>query len=435
MQTETDWDAEGIVARRNKYFAGTLRKFTPYRTPLVLKRGQRQYVWDEHGNRLVDLLAMNVCISAGHAHPDIGAAAREQAESLQHCTTMFYHPVPVHFAEELVATMPEGHDWAVHFTSSGAEAIDLALMIARTYTGNLDVVSLQEAYHGPTYGAQSITGIAGFRHPVGLPGNVQFVPTPNQYSGILGAGVDPYLDALEATIQTGTSGKLGAIVIEPLQGYGGIVPMPAGYISGAAERVRAAGGLCVIDEVQSGVGRTGANFWAFEAHGIVPDIVVMAKGIGNGYPLGAVVTRREYAEPLQEKFLFHTYGSNPICCSVGRAVLKVIAREQLQQNAHVVGQILLEGLQELQQRHGCIGDVRGAGLMLAVELVLDRRTKAPATEETAEVFEETRRQGLVVSKSGANRNVLRLVPPLCLSSEDVPGIIEALDRSFAILKN
>ena len=180
---------------------------------------------------------------------------------LTHCTTMFYHPVPAHYAEELVATMPGGHDWVVHFTNSGAEAADLALLMARNYTGATAFVSLRSGYHGATFGAQSITGITSFRHPVTQLGGVSFVAEPNQYRGIFGEGVEPYLDELEREIQTSTSGKLAGMMIEPVQGYGGIVPMPKGYISGAFERVRAAGGLGIIDEVQSGVGRTGDNFW------------------------------------------------------------------------------------------------------------------------------------------------------------------------------
>jgi alanine-glyoxylate transaminase/(R)-3-amino-2-methylpropionate-pyruvate transaminase len=218
-----------------------------------------------------------------------------------------------------------------------------------------------------------------------------------------------------------------------VQGYGGIIAMPDGYLSGAFDRVRAAGGLAIVDEVQSGFGRTGDHFWAFERDGVVPDVVVMAKGIGNGYPLAAVVAKRDIAEPMADKILFHTYGSNPMSCAAGRAVLQVIAEEMLQENARTVGARLLEGLRNLQQKHAVIGDVRGRGLMTAIELVKDRSTKEPGTEETAAVFEQTRREGLVVSKSGPSRSVLRMVPPLCLQMEDVDHVIDALDRSFQVL--
>jgi alanine-glyoxylate transaminase/(R)-3-amino-2-methylpropionate-pyruvate transaminase len=344
---------------------------------------------------------------------------------------MFYHPVPAQYAEELAQTMPAGHDWVVHFTNSGAEAIDLALMMARSHTHNHDVLALRNSYHGATYGAQSVTGISGFRHNIAQPGGVCFVPEPNQYRGIFGEGVAPYLHEIDRAIDTSTSGRLAGVLLEPIQGYGGIVPLPAGYLSGAFERVRTAGGVCIVDEVQSGVGRTGDSFWAFAAHGVVPDIVVMAKGLGNGIPLAAVVAKREVAESMADKFLFHTYGANPVACAAGRAVLRVIRDEKLQQNAQVVGAALKRRLLELQSDHPAIGDVRGRGLMLAIELVKNRDTKAPDPEITARLFEETRRQGLVVSKSGPHRSVLRMVPPLCLSIGDVDEVAEKLDRCFS----
>ena len=318
---ETDWSTEAIVARRENYYAASQRAFVPYKEPLIFKRGQGQYLWDEQGKKHLDLLGMNLCISVGHAHPKVTAAVRHQAGELAHCTTMFYHPVPAHFAEELTATMPEGHDWVVHFMNSGAEAADLALLMARSYTGNVEFLSLRNGYHGATFGAQSLTGISGFRHPVPLLQGIKHVPDPNQYRGIHGATLDPYLDEIDQVIATSTPGKIAGMIIEPVLGYGGIVPMPPGYLAGAFERVRAAGGLCVIDEVQSGFARTGDNFWSFEAHDVVPDIVIMAKGIGNGYPLGAVVAKREVAEVLANKFYFNTYGANPVSCAAGRAVL------------------------------------------------------------------------------------------------------------------
>ena len=433
MEFKTDWTTENIVARRDKFYAASQRKFTPYQTPLILKRGKGQYLWDELDNKLIDLLGMNVCISAGHANDVVNCAAREQAESLVHCTTMFHHPVPAHYGEELAATLPEGYEWVSHFTNSGAEAIDLAIMMARTYTGNRDIVSMQSGYHGPTFGGQSVTGISDFRHEVSLLGGVQFAITPNRYRGPFGDDTGRYLESLENTVNFGTTGRLAGMLIEPVQGYGGLVEMLPGYLSGAADIIRSRGGLMIIDEVQSGVARTGKTFWAFEQHDIVPDIIVMAKGIGNGYPLGAVVTRREIAEPMGDKFLFHTYGSNPVSCAAGRAVLKVIKEDKLQENALLVGQQLLEGFERLKAKYPIIGDVRGFGLMVGMELVKDRKTKEPATDETAVIFEETRRQGIVVSKSGAYRSVLRLVPPLCLSEDDVEPVVDAMDKSVGIL--
>ncbi|MBS0361571.1 MAG: aspartate aminotransferase family protein [Proteobacteria bacterium] len=427
----TDWSTEGIVRRRDRYYAATQRAFVPYKTPLIFQRGQGQYLWDEKGNKYVDLLGMNVCVSVGHAHPKVTAAVKAQVDDLQHCTTMFYHPTPAHFAEELAAKMPAGADWVVHFTNSGAEAIDLALVMAQAFTGHIDMLALRNAYHGATMGAQSLTGISGFRHNVPLLGGIHHVANPDPYRGAFGADVDAYLAEIDRTIQHSTSGRLAGLLVEPVQGYGGIIELPPGYLKAATEKVRARGGVLIADEVQSGFGRTGDSFWAFEAHDVIPEIVVMAKGIGNGFPLGAVVAQRHVAEVLADKFYFNTYGANPVACAAGRAVLQVLDEEGLQANAKTVGAALGQALQRLHQKYEIIGEVRGRGLMQAIELVRDRRTREPATAETATIFELTRDLGIVVSKSGPNRNILRMVPPLCLSLDDIPQVETALDACFS----
>jgi alanine-glyoxylate transaminase/(R)-3-amino-2-methylpropionate-pyruvate transaminase len=424
---ETDWSTEAIVARRDRFYAASQRAFVPYKTPMIFRRGQGQYLWDEAGRQYTDLLGMNVCISVGHAHPKVTAAVQAQVAELQHCTTMFYHPVPAHFAEELAARMPAGHDWVVHFTNSGTEAIDLALVMAQSFTGNIDMLALRNAYHGATIGAQSLTGISGFRHPIPLLGGIHHMPNPDPFRGVFGDDTQAYLDEIDRTIQFSTSGRLAGFIVEPIQGYGGIVELPEGYLTSATEKVRARGGVLIVDEVQSGFGRTGDHFWGFEAHGVVPEIVVMAKGIGNGFPLGAVVAQRHVAEVLKDKFFFNTYGANPVSCAAGRAVLQAIDEEGLQANAKTVGAALRQVLERLHQKYETIGAVRGRGLMQAIELVTDRKSRAPATEATAAVFERTREAGIVVSKSGANRNILRFVPPMCLSLDDIPKVEAALE--------
>ena len=429
-EPELDWHTEAIVQRRNRYYAASQRAFVPYSTPLIFKRGQDQYLWDEKDNRYLDCLSQNLTISVGYNNPVVTRAAAQQASTLQHCTTMFFHPMPAHFAEELTQTMPAGEEWTVHLMNSGAEAIDMALLLARSYTGNSDVISLTNSYHGATFGAQSLTGISGFRHNVPLLGGISFAPVPDPYRGIHGDGVEPYLNDLDATIHYNTNGRLAGMFIEPVQGYGGIVPLPDGYIAGAQERVRAAGGLLIIDEVQAGMARTGEHFWSFEKHGVVPDIVVAAKGIGNGYPLAALIVKRDIAEAMANKFYFHTYGANPTSCAAGRAVLHVIREHGLQQRAREVGAALLAVLEDLQTRHSSIGTVRGRGMMMAVELVKDHDTREPDPETMARLFEKTREFGLVASKSGAYRNVLRICPPLCTQMEDVAFFEEAINNSF-----
>lgn len=427
---QTDWSPANTARRRDQFYAASQSRFVPFREPMVFKRGSMQYLWDLEDKKYIDLLGMNVCISVGHAHPQVVAAATEQAQMLTHCTTMFYHPTPAHLAEELAACMPAGVEWVVHFTNSGAEAIDLAMTMARTHTGHTDLLSLRTGYHGPTAAAQSITGIASWRHP-GMPGHVAFVAEPNQYRGIFGVGTDPYLDEIDRTIATATCGRVAGIVVESVQGYGGIIEMPPGYMSGAAERVRAAGGLYIADEVQSGFGRTGDHMWGFEADGVIPDIVVMAKGIGNGFPLGAVVARKSVAAPMAEKFLFHTYGANPTSCAAARAVLKVLKQQNLQANAKKVGAELLQRLHHLKRKYTLIGDVRGRGLMLAIEFVKDRKTREPDIAAAAAVFEKCREHGLILSKSGPYQSCLRMVPPLCLSMEDIDAVADGLDQALS----
>jgi alanine-glyoxylate transaminase/(R)-3-amino-2-methylpropionate-pyruvate transaminase len=275
-----------------------------------------------------------------------------------------------------------------------------------------------------------VTGVQGFRQHIGQLSNITFAAEPNQYRGAFGTGTQPYLDDLDRTLAYTTSGRLAGMLIEPVQGYGGIIEMPEGYMKGAAERIRAAGGLMIVDEVQSGFGKTGKSMWCFDAHNVVPDIVVLAKGIGNGIPLGAVIAKRDVAEVMAGKFLFHTYGANPVACAAGRAVLRVIENEGMVENARIVGAELHKGLQAMKDRYEIIGDVRGTGFMQAIELVTNRDTKEPAPKETAYVFERTREHGLVLSKSGNFKNVLRMVPPLCLSMDDVEPVLTAYDKSF-----
>ena len=432
--SDVDWSTQSIIDKRDKYYAASQQAFVPYKKPLILKKGKMQYCWDELGNKMTDLLGMNLCISVGHAHPAVVEAVIEQVKDLTHCTTMFHHPVPAHLAEELAGTMPVGHEWVVHFTNSGAEAIDLAMMMSRAYTGNQDIIALRNSYHGATYGAQAVTGVHGFRHNVSQLSNITFAAEPNQYRGIFGEGTDPYLDEIDRTIAYTTSGSLAAMIVEPVQGYGGIIPMPAGYMKGASEKVRAAGGLFILDEVQSGFGKTGDSMWCFDSHDVVPDIMIIAKGLGNGIPIGAVIVKKEIAEVMAGKFIFHTYGANPVACAAARAVLRVIREDDLINNAKTVGAKLHKGLLQLKDRYDIIGDVRGRGFMQAVELVKDRDTKEPASDHTAYVFERTREHGLILSKSGAFKNVLRMVPPLCLQIEDVQPVLDACDRSFADLE-
>ena len=431
---ETDWSHEAVSDRRRKFLSPSLRTFVAYERPIVVKRGQGQYVWDEADKRYLDCLGQNLTISVGHSHPRVLEEVRKQIDQLQHCTTMYYHPVPGHFAEELVRKMPAGEDWVIHFVNSGAEAIDLAILLARVFTGNYELIGLREAYHGLHFSTMALTGMQVCRQPVPLSQGFLHVANPNQYRGIFGPVTDAYVDEIDHLIATSTSGKIAGFVVEPIQGYGGVIPMPKGYLSAAFERVRAAGGICISDEVQTGFGRLGTNFWGFQDDGVVPDIIVMGKGISNGFPLSAIAVKRDIAEAMAKKKFFNTYAANPIACAAGRAVLRVIDEESLQSNARKVGGAMLEAARQLQHKHEIIGDVRGSGLFIGIELVKDRKTKQPAPEETSRVAEHMKERGIILSRSGMNGNVLRISPPLCINQEDGKFFAEVLSAAFDGLK-
>ena len=427
---ETSSSYESIVGKRNAFLSPSLTTFQAYSKPLVLTRGRGQYLWDVHDRRYIDLLAQNLCISVGYNHPLVTAEVRRQMDTLEHCTTMYYHAVPAHFAEELASRFPGGEDWVVHFVNSGSEAIDLALLMARLYTENFEIIALRNSYHGLHFGAMSLTGIDTCRHAVPPAPGIVHVANPDQYRGIFGATTGPYVDELDHTIGASTPGRIAGFIVEPIQGFGGVIPVPPGYLSPAFQRVRDAGGLCIVDEVQTGFTRTGSHFWGFESHDVVPDIVVLGKGIGNGHPLSAVVVKRAIAESLAGRKFFNTYGSNPMACAAGRAVLRAIDEDRTQTNARDVGHYMKERLMDLGTRYDVIGDVRGTGLMIGVELVKDRKTKEPAGEEAGYIAERAKDNGVIIGKGGARGNVLRINPPLCIEKKDVEQVADVLDDSF-----
>jgi len=266
---------------------------------------------------------------------------------------------------------------------------------------------------------------------------VQFAMTPDPYRGPWGHD-DPeagkkYAADVKQLIEYASSGKVAGFFAESIQGVGGTVIFPDGYLKEAYAHVRAAGGVCIADEVQAGFGRTGTHFWGFETQGVIPDIVVMAKSIGNGCPLAAVVTTPEIAAKLVGKIHFNTFGGNPVSCTQGKATLEIIERDNLQNRCLVLGEKIMAGLRGLQKKHAIIGDVRGKGLMIGVELVKDRTTKEPASEACAQVFEIAREMGLLIGKGGLYGSVLRIKPPMCITEPDIDFMIEVLDQAFARL--
>ncbi len=407
--------------------------FHYYKKPLTIVEGKGQWLFDETGRRYLDGFGGIVTVSVGHCHPHVNAAAAAQNALIQHTTTIYLHPNVALYARDLAAKMP-GDLKVVYFVNSGSEANDLALLMARAYTGNYDVLALRNAYHG---GSQSTMGLTShhtwkFNVPGGFGVHHALMPDPYRgpYAGDPDAG-RKYGDDVQNLIQFGTSGRVAAFFAESIQGVGGAVVFPDGYLKTAYAHVRAAGGLCVADEVQAGFGRTGTHYWGFETQGVIPDIVTMAKGIGNGCPLAAVVTTPEIARTLAARIHFNTYGGNPVCTAMGRAVLQVIDQENLQANCLARGAQLKAGFAKLAARHTLIGDVRGLGLMLGVELVKDRATKEPATAECVAVFEKCRELGLLIGKGGLKGNTLRIKPPMCLTAADCDFLLAVLDEALA----
>lgn len=426
-----NWDYDTALAARETYLSPSLATFQAYERPLLLRSGRGQYLWDVDGKRYLDCIAQNVCISVGHCHPLVNGAVKAQMDELVHCTTMWMHPSAGALAKELIRRLPAGEDWVVHLVNSGSEAIDLALLLARTHTGHGDVISLRRAYHGLHFGAAPATGLAICHQPVGpTPGHLHVSP-PDQYRGIYGPDVDHYVAEVRATIESSTPGTVAGFLYEPIQGFGGVTPLPADYVPRVAALVRDAGGLMIADEVQTGFGRTGKHFWGFEAFDVTPDIVAMAKGIGNGYPLAAVAVKRAVADAMTQRKFFNTYGANPVCAAAGRGVLAALEAEGLQQNARVIGARMLEVLERLRDKHEMIGDVRGRGLMMGIEIVSDRDTREPAPALAGRANEAIREAGVIMSKSGADGNVLRILPPLCVNEADVELFETALDGAFS----
>lgn len=417
---------------RKEYLSPAI--FHYYKKPIMIVEGKGQYLFDETGRRYLDGFGGIVTVSVGHCHPEVVEAARVQNETIQHTTTIYLNPGIALYAKELAAKMP-GDLKVCYFVNSGSEANDLAVLMARAYTGNYDLVALRNAYHGGSPGTMALTSHHTWKFNVPHSFGVQHARMPDLYRGPFGAD-DPeagskYAADVAETIQFGTSGRIAAFIAESIQGVGGSVVFPEGYLKHAYEHAWAAGGLCIADEVQAGFGRTGTHFWGFETQGVVPDIVTMAKGIGNGCPLAAVVTTPEIAQSLASRIHFNTFGGNPVSCAQGRAVLRVIEKEQLQANCLNLGANLTKGFEKLAEKHSLIGQVRGKGLMLGVELVKDRTTKEPARDECAFVFERCKELGLLIGKGGLWGNTLRIKPPMCIHREDADFMLAVIDQALS----
>src|SRR6185503_13126386 len=344
--------AEEVLAKRKQFMNPGI--FLYYKKPIMVVEGSMQYVWDENGKRYLDGLGGIVTVSVGHCHPHVVAAANKQNELLQHSTTIYLQPNIAEYAEKLASKMP-GDLKVCYFVNSGSEANDLALLMARLYTSNYDMIALRNAYHGGNASGMAVTAHSTWKFNVPHSFGVHHAIAPYPYRGPYGYD-DPdagqkYAADVKSLIDYASPGKVAGFIAESIQGVGGFVVFPDGYLKHVYEHVRAAGGVCIADEVQTGFGRTGTHFWGFETQGVIPDIVTMAKGIGNGAPLAAVVTTPQIAAALARKIHFNTFGGNPVMTTIGKAVLEVIERENLQANSLKLGEYILAGLEKLKAKH------------------------------------------------------------------------------------
>lgn len=426
--------AEEVLRLRKEFLNPGI--FLYYKKPIMLVEGKAQYLFDERGRRYLDCLGGIVTVSVGHCHPHVVEAARKQNEILQHSTTIYLHSNVVEYGQKLASKMP-GDLKVCYFVNSGSEANDLALLMARAYTGNYDLVALRNCYHGGNMSAMALTSHSTWKFNIPHSFGVHHAAAPDPYRGAWGRN-DPeagkkFAADVKSVIDYATPGQIAGFVAESIQGVGGCVVFPDGYLKHAYEHVRAAGGVCIADEVQTGFARTGSHFWGFETQGVIPDIVTMAKGIGNGCPLAAVVTTPQIASVVAKRVHFNTFGGNPVSCAQGKAVLEVIERENIQANALKIGGHFLAGLEKLKTRHNIIGDVRGKGLLIGMELVKDRDTKEPAKAECAHVLETCKDLGLLIGKGGLWGQTIRMAPPMCLTRADADFALEILDAALSSL--
>lgn len=420
------------LSRRRRHVADNLS--VAYREPVRIVRGWMQYLYDDTGRCFID--AYNNVPHVGHCHPRVVDAAARQMRVLN-TNTRYLSDLLVDYADKLLATLPPALDVCV-FVNSASEANELALRLARAHTRARDTIVLEAAYHGNT---TSLIDISPYKHAgpggTGAPDWVHVAPLPDVYRGRYKAD-NPQAGARYASHVGGlvehlarTRRRPAAFIAETCPSVGGQLVMPPGYLSNVYELVRAAGGVCIADEVQTGLGRMGTSFWAFEDQGVVPDVVVMGKPLGNGHPIAAVATTRAIADSFDNGMeYFSTFGGNTVSCAVGMAVLDVVHDEALQRHALDVGNRLLGGLRPFVDRYPVVGDVRGSGLFLGVELVRDRATLEPAGEEASFVANRMRERGILLGTDGPHHNVIKIRPPMPFTSSDADILVDALARSI-----
>jgi len=403
-----------------------------YQKHLHIVRGFMQYLLDKGGHIYLD--AVNNVPHVGHSHPTVVNAAGQQAAILN-TNTRYLHQNIIQYARHLTDKLPTPLS-VCFFVNSGSEANELALRLARTHTRQKDIIVVDNAYHGNTTAVIEISPYK-FDGPggEGPRAYIHKVVMPDVFRGSFRSN-DPragekYAQDIQRVINkmAKINTKPAAFIHESLPGVGGQIILPSGYLKAAYRYVRKTGGVCIADEVQVGFGRVGSHFWAFQIQGVVPDILTLGKPIGNGHPLGAVVTTPEIADSFNNGMeYFNTFGGNPVSCQVGLAVLDVIKKDQLQENALKVGQFLLKRLMNLKKKHTLIGDVRGLGLFIGIELVLDHQTLDPAPEQAAYIVERMKDRGILMSTDGPHHNVIKIKPPLVFGEHNADLLVDTLEE-------
>ena len=427
----SDGGAEELLARHKEVMPSWLLLY--YDEPIELVRGEGARVWDGAGKEYLDFFGGIVTTISGHVVPKLVEALTEQANKIAHTSTVYLIRPMVELAERLTKLAPIDPPVKAFFVGSGTEAVEAALLFATSMRRSNEVIALRNSYHGRSFGAVGITGNKGWSATSFSPLNVTYALSPYCYRCPLGleypdCGVACAED-LRNVIETTTTGEPAAMIAEPIQGVGGFVTPPPEYFGIVKSILDDFGIPFIADEVQTGFGRTGESFWGIEGFGVQPDAIVCAKGLGNGMAIGAVVGRTELVDSLRGNSI-STFGGNPLASTYALANLDTIQEDDLQQNAYKVGDFLMRGLKDLEDRYELVGEVRGKGLMVGVELVKDGESKEPGSEEAGRVMERAKQEGLLVGKGGLYGNVLRLSPPLTLTEDEAARAIETLDVAF-----
>lgn len=431
MSLEKPIGPEAILEKKKKYIMPCLAHF--YKEPRQFVKGEMQYLFDSEGRKYLDCFAGVSVINCGHCNPEINAEVVKQVQSLQHVCNTYLTENFVNLAEKLAEVTP-GDLQKTFFCSTGTEANEGALLLASIYTGKDEFIALRNGLHGRTKLTMSLTGIQMWRtdpHPCG---GIHFAPNAYCYRCPLGKKFPECdyacADAVDDLIRTATSGQPAALIAEPIQGNAGIVTPPKGYFKRLKEILASHNALLIIDEVQTGFGRTGKMF-AIENFDVVPDIMTMAKALGNGAPISAFTASAKIADTYTKPGA-STLGGNPVSSIAGLGVLKYIQKHKLMENAQARGQQLYDGLVELQKKHPIIGDIRGIGLMRGAEFV--HADKSPAPEELEMVLEEMKNRGFIIGKNGVARNVMAFQPPLVITEADVNNVLNTLEDVLQLFK-